>query len=1036
MLHVNFASYKRRTQGQTLIIAILVLGLLLILGTVFASIIGRNVNDSGRARNRTLASDLAESGVRYAHYQLLHSSSGADWRPQYVPPTMSAVDFSRDPDALYMRPASAFAFPGFSHADKGGPDGYGPFTRVEFDKGRSLVRVRYAPSNTVGTSSTAGSGSIRQPGKVKNMLVIESVGRSGKVRASDPTTMLKGQVQVSNYASQAALASALSTMKQLDPTLSQMRKIVAVAQIGLTDYSRYITNIFNVSTPAEFGSPVAGSGGDSSGLGVEYGDSITAGNFAAQPVTVETVLGGTISDSADVRRYNGGGSLFSNASLMLFGRTVFNLDPVNGDGVKVAGSIKPANSASAVDLILPDGARTGTSTVTLTGNQLDSGSGAFSTIAGAFRDGVPDADAAGSARSIGRIEPPSILDVDPVSGVNRYLPLTRDSGIIASGRNTGRFGFGQGIYIDCTERENIPTESDREKTGAARSIVQDWLNPNQDTGSGWEGPYYRPVAPLVLMNPEGFSITRDSKSTRRFWRTPTGGPTTRATLNYRILNGWILDDLTFPSLSTATFADFQAQGRPFNGVLYFEGDCRVRGVIPTDVQVTLVSMGSIYIDGSITKGVVDNTGATLNRPSRSMCALLAKDYVAVNTTAFFGPEAAQAVAVKRGDATQVVPRSIELDAANNGEVNLRAQFLLNNITDAVTAANAGNPTSWRPLATSYTDAVSTARINPSMIMQQSADNNGPAFINLAVSSLVYRAVSSGPVAYLFESGTLPSGDVVNAAVRTFFTPNDGSLIRVPVYGLADGSTNIYPKFESNSYPLIDNTFTFANRQLNGGASVLGSYQLALQDETLFHVNTTQVGPTAGQNYLLSKFAVTPYDVRIEALCYAQEGSFFIIPGPAFNTNPNDSREAFTFALNNLGTLAAAQADRLQRTGNAPEVPFYNEPQNVRVQVIGSISENMPAPMSVQVAWQRLWGWMPRYIGGTGNIIPRQHAQGRNMSTNLWVPNFSLTYDPALAMASADGTNAIRTSADGLWTLPPLPKLPVSPTLAYFGEVNP
>ena len=80
--------------------------------------------------------------------------------------------------------------------------------------------------------------------------------------------------------------------------------------------------------------------------------------------------------------------------------------------------------------------------------------------------------------------------------------------------------------------------------------------------------------------------------------------------------------------------------------------------------------------------------------------------------------------------------------------------------------------------------------------------------------------------------------------------------------------------------------------------------------------------------------------------------------------------------------------------------------------------------------------MPRYIGGTGNIIPRQHAQGRNMSTNLWVPNFSLTYDPALAMASADGTNAIRTSADGLWTLPPLPKLPVSPTLAYFGEVNP
>src|SRR5207245_242437 len=46
-----------------------------------------------------------------------------------------------------------------------------------------------------------------------------------------------------------------------------------------------------------------------------------------------------------------------------------------------------------------------------------------------------------------------------------------------------------------------------------------------------------------------------------------------------------------------------------------------------------------------------------------------------------------------------------------------------------------------------------------------------------------------------------------------------------------------------------------------------------------------------QDYLLSRAAVAPMDVRIEAVMYAQHGSFFVIPGYPLNTDPSDTRDA-------------------------------------------------------------------------------------------------------------------------------------------------
>ena len=83
-------NHSRRLQyGQTLVIALLVLFVLLILGAAFASILSRNIRGASVAKGRGINNDLAESGVRFAHAQLVNSTLGADWRG--IPTTLTQV---------------------------------------------------------------------------------------------------------------------------------------------------------------------------------------------------------------------------------------------------------------------------------------------------------------------------------------------------------------------------------------------------------------------------------------------------------------------------------------------------------------------------------------------------------------------------------------------------------------------------------------------------------------------------------------------------------------------------------------------------------------------------------------------------------------------------------------------------------------------------------------------------------------------------------------------------------------------------------
>src|SRR5579872_1121152 len=206
-VHTSLPMNRRR--GQTLVIAIILLGVLLLLGFVFLGVISHNINNGGRFQKRSVAQELAEGGIRYVHNQMLNGTLGADWRGGPTPPVATAADpnATSDPDALYTRQATKITYTasnGTQVYDQGGPDGLGFYTRVNFANGRALVRVRYAPSDAE-VFANRPTGTLLTPGRARNFVIIESIGRQGVINPNDPTTLTAAPTQFQNFGSALAL---------------------------------------------------------------------------------------------------------------------------------------------------------------------------------------------------------------------------------------------------------------------------------------------------------------------------------------------------------------------------------------------------------------------------------------------------------------------------------------------------------------------------------------------------------------------------------------------------------------------------------------------------------------------------------------------------------------------------------------------------------------------------------------------------------------------------------------------------------------
>lgn len=1068
-------NFRRRVAGQTIIVAMIILGLLLIIGFVFIGIINRNIKSSGRIDDRSVAHDLSEAGIRYAHSQLLRSELGADWRGTPTLPVASGPFMTLDPDAFYLRPAGYLAdgttrlrfMPGANTPlDLGGPDGLGPYIRVQFDKGRSLIRVRWAQSDA-NLFRSDPTGPLRNPGLARNYIIIESIGREGRINVNDPTTLTSRTARrFQGYGSDADFRAELRAFQQSEAQFGNLQVNRAFASIGIIEHSRFVTNKFRSTRPIDLGIDrrMGARHRNDAGLVSELLRYRLGGTLPLQ--TIASGMG----NSVPAGNYAGGGSIWINGDLKIFGQVEVNLNRALGDMIQVAGDISTDDPDSHLYLNItePNGGGgwvTGP-TVDLVPRDFTSRSAAFNTGGGILRDGSPDLDAGNNVRGIGTKTAPSMLDRDPQTNATRYEKMGRDSGLQSGRGNSGSFGYGRSVYVANGNRRQMPLNVNAGSvSGAETSLVSEWLTPGGNPSTtGWRGWLYTPPGAYMELQSDGFTIQLDGTGPESTWKLPDGTPTSQNVNRFRLGRGTdgrlhIVNTFTFaPNLqqihTALAPADYDA-GPVFGGVVYFEGNVRTRGVIPTDIQLTIVSNATIYIEGSITKGVTGNqytasygsgatpVGARLNRLSRSMLMLMAKDYVTVNTTQFFGTHRTQAAEPKEDTPAVGSFNPLIMRAGNPEGMHLQAEFVLNPLGFSSSPADANNPSTWRPFPLDYVAPGNPAnRLTTNLLVSHSMDNGAgsASFLTLDINPSLAAVAPFLPSVYLFP-GTDTTGVIpfTNTASEYVAGANIG------VYGLGTENFERYPQFESAAFPLVNPFSAVQNgapRDTFTASAAFGNFELFNTGLNDIHLRPTSVGGLSVNDYMLGRVAITPHDIRIEASIYAEEGSFFVIPGAWFNPNPNDNFQNWQAggASNDERNLR-----RYQDFGTYPAMPFYGEPLDVRIQIIGAVSENMPVPISVQSEWMRKWSWIPREQGSSGVSIPEAHALGTDLTVQNFVPNLTITYDPVLATgrqsgfansSDIDDPNSPTIRADEFGRpLPPLPRLPVSPTLAYFGEVR-
>ena len=945
--------------GQSLVVAVIVLFLLLFLGGIFVAMIARNLRSAQEAGQRTSAAGFSEAGLRYLDEQLTTSPEGADWRP--VP---DASTNTQDPDYFWTKPYQLNATTGqyeggFTRVNFGGPTA----APGNLSGGRALVRVTYRP---------------RADDPTSKYIKLESVGRVGYIDPVDPTTF--GNTE----------------------RVGLRRELVAYKAIGITDYVRSIWNKDNKPVNAQLGAPFS------------VFDRAAA-DAAPTPRDI-------------VSEYRG--PVRVNANLTFYGENRFTLIPERNDVIEVAGTIGLNNvDPSTTTVAANDPSRVFVNTTAEVPNVFPSESTEFSTIGGLVRDGQSFPDKQGAIRGVSRLAPPLIDASIGDGGLTRYRALTRNSepmapadagGVTVDPDRGGFSGWGTGLWIN--NRNDVQRES--ETLFGTYSLRSDWLEPNTPTGraSYWRGDFlYVPPAVTITLTPRYMVITRSPYDNERGVRAPfftAAGARVQEKTILRYTN----DGAPAPATGIAAgvrnevkFAGYPAAPDPANAntlvsdfVIFAEGNVRIRGIVGgTDPEaegkkylrrLTVVSNATIYVDGSLLR---DNLPANDADHGRSSIALLAKDYVAVNTTQFLNPAD--------------LPWQPEANSGDN-----RAFFL--------------------PL-----DADPTRQRFPFLLTPGPIDeNNTPSANNF---SLFLRHSSE------FTNSTPGTdGAVVNLFVNDDYDPANGPEL----FDFSGGNNQFNLRIPSQNY--VYDVFSLStDARIRTGVGV--DNVLALNYD---------LGNTSRATYKLTRFGVAPLDVRIEAFLYAQEGSFFIIPGPWFNPDANDTYQTY---VANEPDQAGGQRPRNRRAGenaNDPDVqvnplyPFYREPMDVRLTIFGTVAENLPAQVGDQGAWLEKWGWVPRYYGSTGlpNSTPQaavtlhgpegalgaapgsaqRYGTGLVYDFNDYgvlpyqrtVANNTVNYDYNRPVREDPYRNT-RLTPGIVEPLPIVPRLPVAQGLLYFGE---
>lgn len=1043
------AQCRAQQRGQSIVIALLVLLLLGLAGALFVTIVARNIVNAQHASRVVTADQYARAGITFADTQLSTSLDGADWRSPLQFALSDGTNGTTDNRPSGVRERARYNALGLGAVPANDPDLkylQAGFTRYNTGAGRFLLRVTYDPVN-IGVGTPAVPAPVA-PGKY---IKIESIGREGVIDAIDPTTYTNNRTTDRTQAYQ-----------------------VAFKPIAITDYAKFETNLQNRADFANIGVTstfyATNIDGGIATPGVYDFSAVSATGVTLQEYPVVTVYGApdaykvagtgflpnptagtatTINQAAN-NAVQGGGSFHANMPVRFFGENVVYLNPNVGanaplyqDTVEVAGDLLLNGYTQANPLfstsVAGTGQRTalilnptdlasvsaGASTNDTTNNSATTNAyivpsndnpaqgaahGGFSTHGGLVRDGSSGNDPNGLPRGVGRLDPPLMDATESGSKLPRYKAIATLSpprldpqgAVYIPGAS--QYGYGQSIYIN-----NVDDIQDNSKTiGGGSTLVDQWMNRTagafDSTKGGWNGDFYEPPGVNITLGRQivdpavhtgGYKSTFGVRMTltKGQWPNPDGTNGTQATQTV------LFDDL-YASNDPAVIS----KTNPDNDVvIYAEGNVRVHGIVSADPadpdtslttqdkyprHVTIVTNGTAYIEGSLLKG----------NPNSSI-TILAHDYVCVNTTQFLaGPQADEALI---GPALK--------NYSDPSNPNYNALVFGSDGTQLVQDLTVGLPTGGTPQA--------------------------------AYGGLLGLYVSASP------GGTDPSG-----------TKADFDLVN-PATGYSVRGANVLPfgLDKNNQTSIWSPTFNGTNQRqyLNLNPATATVNPLTPITDFSITPNTaltnlvesdvrrlyTRLNTGSSQDLRLERITVLPSDVRIEAVLYAQTGSFFVIPGYWFDSDSTDNMAAFS------NTFAANAPNGQRLNGADAHFPFYGQPIDMKITIDGAVSEAQPADVANQTAWMLKWGWIPQYHGyaslaspptgaplePAGHVLPPdgyapKPAIGLQIIYN---PQAGYPYDPGDGTA-ADPPHYLRSDQFGR-PLPFSPKLPVSTALLYAGE---
>ena len=1071
-------------RGQVLLIAVLLMMVVLLIGILFVALVTRNQEQSARHVDVVSAGALAEAGIRYADRMLQTSPLGADWRPHFQPYVLaSATDphypsYDADDPATWPNPPAMYQdtdgtiswdinFYG-RDAIAGTEDDY----YSDFDIIRGWCPLRKGNVGAPGEFIRFGYHRYPNPTPGADAGVAMDAATLGKgyvlVRVtydpdppyerddSDAECARDDKYDANDISDQANLSMCIKieAIGRVSDESTVFRRLMAYKPIGLTDHMRWITDK-SKSGKRPFVGLRALTDFDASGSATDNGNvdealdiwfegpvrSNTALYVLGDPVVTDhsagTIGSSTYFDLKAVRSEDlyeqtpgnwvvGGGYLRDDALQATGGIYAWDEDVIAGYYNLGVSARLTVDSGVPQEHALP---RYMSPEMTTTD--------ADAANPGDPMNMDPQRIATGN-RDVPPLVAPDITATDPTTGMDRYRVLSRDSGVFvrngASGvaANTGRYGHGEGCYIDNHGDIQFMRA---DGTCDMRLLVRDWRKDPRDIGvltgdSGWNalGTTYAPPAVEIELFPSEDAVlstcTTQSSSGLAptgpgvlWWPNHTAGePGIKITRHDR---RWLLGDHTVPnSVGNDSGENVMVIDYPEypNQVIFAEGNVRVKGVLPTaarggpsgtlllrDYNVTVVSNATIYIDGQILSPQdvsgrrVDVTpGGGVLDESNTAVALLARDFVCLNPTQLV-PQLTSGLVPAAAD-DEMIPDSglhWELDS----DVGGRAY------------------TWWMPGETLPGD------VEAYLTVQQTAGSPGPSGVGLVLDHISPAAVP--PPAYEHNISAYNFGNIVDPF--TFIFAPEGALlwgsVAVPN---AYTSTAIAPQWEASA-----NVGPFAGagvptvpwRITGNGGGMNVSKVVARRNAVALTHRDPQLG-TGATEYWIRKFKVEEINTdinrprgainaKVNALIYAQRGSWFVIPGAYFDEN------TYTADFDGDGDVDADDsvwAARMRR-------------YNYRITVRGCITEDHTAEVDDLQDWCNKWAF-PIY--DAGSLALSWGTVDYEFDDRLRVVR-----DQGLTSLDATPTRRLRVTSSRLHTpqanLPKLPLLPVSPTLLYYGE---